>query len=251
MGEVLLGNLANFIFWENLTVILVWKCSINYASRNRVKTLTLNTDLTTFCKLTAFFLIFILFYFFMVPLLLLSLVQMSLKQWGSFWELGQRSGQGGWVLSSSALPDLSICARKGTENPFLCSHPPAKTLQQIRTGWDQVAEENGMRGNCAQRLCSAGKNWLLPCSVWSEPCSQGMMCCCFLWSKVRSEFIGCSCRWFQWILLGGKAEISQLLLVWHSSAVARGLLLLLRSWGQHWHCVSFKHKEIKDWRAWK
>lgn len=172
MGEVLLGNLANFIFWENLTVVLVWKCSINYASRNRVKTLTLNTDLTTFCKLTAFF--------FMVPLLLLSLVQMSLKQWGSFWELGHRSGQGGWVLPHLFPPQLSLIPEfvQGKEQKIhFC---PSKTLQQIRTGWDQVAEENGMRWNCAQMLCSAGKNWLLPCSVWSEPCSEGMMCWFFM-----------------------------------------------------------------------
>lgn len=162
MGEVLLGNLANFIFWENLTVILVWKCSINYASRNRVKTLTLNTDLTTFCKLTAFFLIFILFYFFMVPLLLLSLVQMSLKQWGS-WdrEVGRVDGFFPPQLSLISAfvqgkeQKIHSCARILQQKP--CSRSElAGTKWLRRMGWGGIVPKGSAvlgRTGCCPALC--------------------------------------------------------------------------------------------------
>lgn len=101
----------------------------------------------------------------MVPLFLLSLAQMSLKQWGSSWQQGHRK----WMGSSSPLSSQlclipAFCKERNRKS---ISELPSltKPLQQLRTGWGGWAEVG-----LWPKLCRAGEGWLLPCPVWSEPC---------------------------------------------------------------------------------
>lgn len=169
----------------------------------------------------------------MVPFLLLSLAQMSLKQRGSSWRLGHTMWAG-WVgsshLSSSALPDPSFSARKGTENPFLCSHLPAKKpCSRLGLAGTKWLERMGWGGIVSKPSAGLGRTPLLRGLLGRE----GMMYY-FLWSKVHSGFIGCLC--FNGFCLVGKPECHSCFwchtaLQWHSHPQEGGTALKLCG---HW-----------------
>lgn len=237
MGEVLSGNLADFMFWENLTSLEVF----NYASRNRLKTITLSSHLTTFCKLAAYFVL--IFHGSFVFAFTCTNVFDTV---GKLLAAGTQRVDGLFFTPFlSALPDPSICARKGAENPFLSSH-----LSQNPCSSSELAEEGGLRWDCGQSSAGLGRAGCSPALCDQSPAGHWGQRGLFLWSKIHSEFMGCLCRWLQWILLGGNSKISQLLLVSHSSALALGLPCTQEG-EQHWNCVAFKHKEVKHWEPLK
>lgn len=115
---------------------------LNYASRNRLKTITMNIHLTAFCKLTTYFV-----FIFHGPFVLAFTCTSVLEIRGKLLRAGVlhcRHGQiwAGWTDSS--LPHIcsavSFCSRylcKGGEQKiFFCVPIFQQNLQQTKNGWD-------------------------------------------------------------------------------------------------------------------
>lgn len=126
---------------------------LDYASRSRLKTITMNIHLTTFCKLTTYFV-----FIFHGPFALAFTCTNVLEIMGQFLRAGVlhcRHGRTWAGGPGSSLPlfcsAISIYAqyfgKGGEQKIFFCVPIFQQNLQQTKNGWDQTAKlsQNTMR----------------------------------------------------------------------------------------------------------
>lgn len=218
-----MGDLADFY------ILRKFNCSsslevFNYSSRDRLKTIILSTHLTTFCKLNAYF--FSIFHgSFALVFSCTNILETMRKLLGAGTQNVGRVGRFSFTsfLLSSPWSQLLWKERNWKSISVLpsSSKKPCSRIEVAGTKWLKRMGSGGIvskhstvlgRTGCCPALCDQSP------ALW--PAGQRGHEVLFLRSKVHSEFIGCPCGWFQWVLLGGKTKIWHLLLVSHSSATA-------------------------------